>query len=109
VLLGSCCRLSGGRRDLPLRHRYRTATEQRPGDPEAGYTALVNAPYVSCGIPYDAFRRVVTEVDPGDMLPGREGLNADLPYAFTAHENADGVTVVASNCLTCHAAEIEGR
>jgi hypothetical protein len=26
-------------------------TEQRPGDPEAGYTALVNAPYVSCGIP----------------------------------------------------------
>jgi hypothetical protein len=25
--------------------------DQRPGDPEAGYTALVNAPYVSCGIP----------------------------------------------------------
>jgi hypothetical protein len=40
------------------------ATEQRPGDPDAGYTALVNAPYVSCGIPYDAFTRVVTEVDP---------------------------------------------
>jgi mono/diheme cytochrome c family protein len=85
------------------------ATEQRPGDPDAGYTALVNAPYVSCGIPYDAFTRVVTEVDPTDMLPGREGLNANLPYAFTAHETPDGVTVVTSNCLTCHAASIEGE
>lgn len=84
-------------------------TEQRPGDPEAGYTALVNAPYVSCGIPYDAFSQVVGEVDPGSLLPGREGLNAELPYAFTANETADGVTIVASNCLTCHAAEIEGK
>jgi mono/diheme cytochrome c family protein len=75
----------------------------------AGYTALMNAPYVSCGIPMEAFRRVVTEVDPSDLLPGRVGPNADLPYAFTAHENADGVTVVASNCLTCHAARFEGE
>jgi mono/diheme cytochrome c family protein len=84
-------------------------TEQRPGDPEAGYTALVNAPYVSCGIPFNAFERVVTEVDPVNLLPGREGLNATLPYAFTAHENAEGVTVIASNCLTCHAVEIGGE
>jgi mono/diheme cytochrome c family protein len=86
-----------------------TASDQRPGDPAAGYSALMNAPYVSCGIPMEAFRRVVTEVDPSDLLPGRVGPNADLPYAVTAHENADGVTVVASNCLTCHAAEIEGE
>src|SRR6056297_4207038 len=81
-------------------------TEQRPGDPEAGYAALVNAPYVSCGVPHDAFTRAVPETDPADLLPGRVGLNADLPYAFTAHENVDGVTVVSSNCLTCHATRI---
>jgi hypothetical protein len=83
--------------------------EQRPGDPDAGYHALVNAPYVSCGIPLDAFRRLVPETDPATLIPGREGVNAELPYAFTAHERADGVTVVASNCLTCHAAEIGGE
>ena len=85
------------------------ATEQRAGVPEAGYAALVNAPYVSCGIPYDAFNRVMTDIDPADLLPGREGLNNTLPYAFTANETDDGVTIVASNCLTCHAASIEGR
>jgi mono/diheme cytochrome c family protein len=83
-----------------------TAAEQRPGDPDAGYDALVNAPYVSCGIPLDAFRRMFPETDRADRLPGREGLNAELPYAFTAHERPDGVTVVASNCLTCHASRI---
>lgn len=86
-----------------------TASPQRPGDPVAGYAALVNAPYVSCGIPYDAFTRALPEVAQADLLPGREGLNATLPYAFTAHENADGVVIVSSNCLTCHAAEIEGE
>ncbi|MDG4648132.1 c-type cytochrome [Roseibacterium sp. SDUM158017] len=80
--------------------------EQRPGDPEAGYDALVNAPYVSCGIPYDAFRRLVPETDAETRVAGRRGLNAGLPYAFTAHENEDGVTVVSSNCLTCHATTI---
>ncbi|MFW5641806.1 MAG: c-type cytochrome, partial [Roseicyclus sp.] len=84
-------------------------SEQRAGDPEAGYRALVNAPYVSCGIPLDAFRRAVPETGGEGLLPGREGLNAGLPYAFTAHEAESGVTVVSSNCLTCHAAEIEGE
>lgn len=79
---------------------------QRPGDPEAGYHALVNAPYVSCGIPYDAFRRLVPETDDTVRIADRDGLNAELPYAFTAHENDDGITVVSSNCLTCHAAQI---
>lgn len=80
--------------------------EQRPGDPEAGYLALLNAPYVSCGIPYDAFRRLFPETDTADRIAGRDGLNAELPYAFTAHETRDGVTVVASNCLTCHATRV---
>jgi len=83
-------------------------TPQRDGDPEAGYRALVNAPYVSCGMPYEAFRRISPETDPDDLLPGREGRNAELPYSLTAHVNADGVEIVTSNCLICHAARFDG-
>ncbi|MGF1551037.1 MAG: c-type cytochrome [Paracoccaceae bacterium] len=88
------------------------AAEQRPGDPEAGYRALVNEPYVSCGIPYDAYARAsgyaAGEV-PDASVPGREGRNAELPYALTSHVNEDGVEIVSSNCLTCHASEIDGE
>ena len=85
------------------------ASEQTPGDPQAGYRALVNAPYVSCGIPYDAYRRLAPDTGPEHALPGREGRNAELPYAATAHVDENGVEIVASNCLTCHAAEIDGE
>jgi mono/diheme cytochrome c family protein len=94
--------------------RFRSATgevpptPQRPGDPEAGYDALVNAPYVGCGVPYDAWVRLAPETDPAALLPGRRGRNADLPYALTAATTKEGVEVVASNCLTCHAAEFDG-
>jgi cytochrome c5 len=85
------------------------AAEQRPGDPEEGYRALVNAPYVGCGLPYGAYARLNPETDAADLLPGREGRNAELPYALTAHVNEDGVEIVSSNCLTCHAGHIEGE
>ncbi len=84
-------------------------TPQRPGDAQAGYRALVNEPYVSCGMPYSAYRRLTPETDPADLLPGREGRNAELPYHLTAHTNADGVEVVSSNCLLCHAAHFDGE
>lgn len=95
------------------RHRSETgavpASTQREGDADAGYAALVNEPYVSCGMPYDAYRRVAPETDSARLLDGRRGRNADLPYALTAHVNEDGVEIVSSNCLTCHAAEIDGE
>ena len=83
------------------------ATPQRAGDAAAGYGALVNAPYVGCGVPYRAYRRLSPETNPDDLLPGREGRNAELPYQLTAHTNADGVEIVSSNCLTCHAARFD--
>ncbi len=85
------------------------ASEQRAGDPEAGYRALVNDPYVSCGIPYDAYRRVAPETAEVDLLPGRAGRNAELPYPVTSHVNEDGVEIVSNNCLTCHAARFGGE
>ncbi len=83
-------------------------TPQTSGDPERGYHALLNAPYVSCGIPLDAFVRLAPDA-PTEPLAGRTGRNAELPYAATSVVNEDGVEVVASNCLTCHAAEIDGE
>ena len=85
------------------------ATPQRPGNAEAGYHALVNAPYVSCGMPYEAYRRLSPETPPSDYLPGRSGRNAELPYYLTAHVNEAGVEVVSTNCLVCHAGRINGE
>jgi len=85
------------------------ATPQRDGDPAAGYRALVNEPYVSCGLPHRVYERLNPETDPATLLPGREGRNAELPYSLTAHVNADGVEIVSSNCLLCHAAPFEGE
>lgn len=83
--------------------------DQRAGAPEAGYEALVNKPYVSCGFPYGAYRRVAPETAAEQLLPGRTGRSAELPYSLTAHRNSDGIEVVSSNCLACHAARFNGE
>ena len=99
----------------PASERFRSptgpvpATPQRPGDAATGYRALVNAPYVSCGLPYRVYERLSPPADPDDLLPGRQGRNAELPYPLTAHVNADGVEIVSSNCLLCHASHFEGE
>lgn len=79
------------------------AAEQRPGDPRAGYEALVNNAYVTCGIPYSAYREFANPPAPESLLPDRKGRNAELPYSLTFHVTKDGVELVTSNCLTCHA------
>ncbi len=85
------------------------AEPQRNGDSTKGYHALVNEAYVPCGIPDSAYSRVQPTADPGDLLPGRDGRNATLPYNFTAMKTADGVDLVTSNCLTCHAGRVNGK
>src|SRR5581483_9831847 len=84
----------------------------RPGDPQAGYTALVNNGYIGCGIPwsvYSQYSSIITGGMPQEMLPGRTGHNAQLPYWLTATTTASGVEVVSANCLTCHAGHINGQ
>ncbi len=80
------------------------ASEQRPGDAAAGYEALVNNAYVTCGIPYAAYVEFAQPPAPEVLLADRQGRNAELPYWLTSHVTADGVELVTSNCLTCHAA-----
>jgi len=85
------------------------AAEQRPGDPAQGREALLNNAYVTCGAPYEAYKAATDTPPPSQRLPGREGRNAELPYWLTAHENDDGVELVTSNCLTCHAGHFNGE
>ena len=58
---------------------YLAAEPQRSGDATKGYHALVNEPYVPCGIPDSAYKRAQPTADPGDLLDGRDGRNATLP------------------------------
>lgn len=85
------------------------AEPQRPGDPDAGRHALLNNPYVSCGIPREVWTRLAPEPDPADLLEERDPANADLPYFMTAQTTDGGTEIVANNCLTCHAGHIEGE
>lgn len=83
--------------------------EQRPGDPQKGYRALVNNAYITCGIPYNAYRQNAATPDPEYLLEGREGRNAELPYMLTSHTTKAGVELVVSNCLACHAEFFNGE
>lgn len=85
------------------------AEPQRTGDPAKGYTALVNEAYVPCGIPYSAYSQVFGAAPEADRVAGRTGRNTTLPYNFTAMKTKDGVELVTSNCLTCHAGRINGK
>ena len=82
---------------------------QRSGDAAKGYRALVNEAYVPCGIPYSAYSMVFGAAKAADTIPGREGRNATLAYNFTSMTTKDGVELVTSNCLTCHAGRIDGK
>ncbi|MBN1210500.1 MAG: c-type cytochrome [Myxococcaceae bacterium] len=79
------------------------AEPQRPGDPKAGYDALVNAGYVSCGVPWSIFRVAYGDAQANRRLRGRRGRNARLSYDMTALRTPRGVEVVTANCLGCHA------
>jgi mono/diheme cytochrome c family protein len=85
------------------------SSEQRPGDPQKGWDALVNRGAVRCGVPYNVWTKVMQAATPDQLLPDRTGHNATLPYNVTASTAASGVEVVSPNCLTCHAGKINGQ
>ena len=115
ILLSSACWLTAcGQKEEADQVSYSPlgvvpATPQRPGDPQKGYEALVNEPYISCGVPYSAYIRNASPTAPQRLLPGRKGRNAELPYNLTSYTTPDGVDLVVSNCLACHAAYFNGK
>lgn len=113
LLLASCSPSPDDKKDAAVEFRSALgvipAERQRPGSPEAGYDALVNNAYVTCGVPYSAYKAAAPDVPPSQLIPGRRGRNAELPYYLTSHKTARGVEVVTLNCLSCHAAYIKDR
>ncbi len=85
------------------------ATVQRSGDSRAGYDALINQPYITCGIPYSAYQRNADPPRPDQLVPGRSDQNRELPYFFTSHTASNKVRLVSSNCLLCHAGYFNGE
>ncbi len=88
------------------------AEPQTEGDPVAGYDKLVHNGYLTCGIPYAMFalaQPLIGSYAADEPLPGRQGLNADMPYDWTAHEAPSGVLLASQNCLQCHAGRFNGE
>lgn len=80
-----------------------------PGDPQAGYEALLTEDYVSCGIPWNMFGLASGALGESEPLPGREGKNAEVGHEWNVIELEDGSEVVVSNCLQCHAGNFNGE
>ena len=90
----------------------------QPGDAERGRYTLLHGSYMSCGLPYKLWENALSAsvvkgalgvAEGAPTVPGREGLNADLPYMLNAFTTTDGVEVVNANCLHCHASEFNGE
>jgi mono/diheme cytochrome c family protein len=79
------------------------------GDPQAGYAALLNEDYVSCGIPWDLFGFAEGALGVEEPLPGRTGKNAEVGHSWNVVSLADGSELVVSNCLQCHAGYFNGE
>ena len=88
---------------------YMPPEPQRTGDPAAGRIALLTEPYVSCGLPKRVYEIALGPSTPENQLAGRTGPNAARNYFETQYTNEDGVEVVTTNCLICHASRINGE
>lgn len=83
------------------------AAPQRPGDPEIGRDVIESGRYMTCGMPYSAWRRVGGAPGSG-AEQSAEGRDA-LPYYMSVTEDERGVEIANANCLLCHAAPFEGE
>lgn len=70
------------------------------GNEKKGYEYLVTGDYVKSGVPVSIFRLATKGQK---IYLERQGVNAKIPYNYTAVKAANGEIVVAPNCLQCHA------
>lgn len=77
------------------------------GNATKGYDYLVNGDYIRSGLPLNAYL-FGFGADSNNYL-NRSGLNAKISHQFTAVKAANGETVVAPNCLQCHAQVFDGK
>src|SRR5882672_5367019 len=83
------------------------ASPQRVGDPARGYAYLTTGDYVKSGIPYNYFLLGFGKSQTNYLK--REGPNALISHEYTAVKAANGETVVAPNCMQCHAQVFDNK
>src|SRR5580704_13844246 len=83
------------------------ASPQRGGDAAAGYRYLITGDYIKSGIPYDYFLLGFGRTAANYLH--RDSPNAVISHEYTAVRAPNGETVVAPNCLECHAQVFDGK
>ncbi len=103
-----CFAFSKSMKELPENKPvYIPPSAQRSGDATAGYVYLTTGDYLKSGIPYGYFKLGFGRNSTNYLQ--REGLNKDISYEYTAVRAANGETVVAPNCLQCHAQVFDNK
>ena len=89
ALVAGCNQETSGPAAHPLAVGPVPATVQRQGNPAAGYDALVNQPYISCGMPYSAFIKATSPPLP-KRRPMAEQCTRVLPPRLNSHQRTIG-------------------
>lgn len=83
------------------------ASPQRIGDSAKGYSYLTTGDYLKSGIPYNYFLLGFGKSSLNYLK--RDGDNALISHEYTAVKAPNGETVVAPNCLQCHAQVFDNK
>jgi len=83
------------------------ASPQRVGQKDKGYQYLTTGDYIKSGIPYNYF--LLGFGKSVSNLLKRDSPNHLISQEYTAVTAANGETVVAPNCLQCHAQVFEDK
>jgi len=83
------------------------ASPQRVGEADKGYNYLTTGDYIKSGIPYNYF--LLGFGKSVNNLLKRDSPNNLISHEYTAVRAPNGETVVAPNCLECHAQVFEDR
>lgn len=90
-----------------LPHDTLSPSDQRPGDPDAGWEYLLYGDYIGSGIPVDTFRSFFGSTSANPLE--RTGPSASIPYVFNHFDAPNGVPVVGGlNCFACHSSTLNG-
>src|SRR5437588_12897122 len=98
VCLAFTTTLRGPRPDQPVSI---PASPQRAGEADKGYKYLTTGDYIKSGIPYNYF--LLGFGKSVSNLLKRNSPNNLISHEYTAVRAPNGETVVAPNCLQCHA------
>src|ERR1700749_1102731 len=83
------------------------ASPQRVGNAATGYRYLITGDYLKSGIPYGYFLLGFGK-SPANLLK-RDSPNVLISHEYTAVKSPNGETVVAPNCMQCHAQVFDGK